>query len=169
MFVLVVPAFVACGGGDDDDDDDGGSSQVPGGSSGSNSGSKSDAKLPQVKAGNYGSGKVHIEITGDKDLKLDLDGNGFAQDGYALFTYAGTDATVAIALSNESEDTPGAVTVTHKDVATAAEWGSDCKITFEQSGGTAKGDFSCDTVDGIQPGGTKSYRIKLKGTFSAGP
>ena len=87
VLVLLLPALGACGSsGDDDDDDDGSSPFGDRGSEATKPGKTSDVKLPNVKAATYGSGKAHIEISGDKNQTLDLDGGAIAQDGFALFT-----------------------------------------------------------------------------------
>ena len=102
--MLLLPVLAACGGGGDDDDDSGDAGPgASGSSSNSNKGGNSDAKLPQVKAATYGSGKVHVEISGDRDEKIDVDGSGIAQDGFALFTYASDNAGVQISFNNDSQ------------------------------------------------------------------
>ncbi len=171
ILVSLLPVLVACGSSGDDDDDDPGDA-APGASRSSSDtkkGGDSDVKLPAIKAAVYGSGKVHVEVSGDKDQKVDADGNGIAQDGFALFTYSNNDVSVQISFSNESKDEPGGVFVTTKEVVTGGPWGEDCKVTLEQSDGKAKGEFSCDTIDALEPGTAKTHRVKLKGTFTAGP
>lgn len=170
ILVLLLPALVACGSsGDDDDDDDGSSPFGDGGSQATKSGKRSDVKLPNIKAATYGSGKAHIEISGDKTQKIDLEGNGIAQDGFGLFTYVGSDGSIQISVSSTSGESPGGFGLTTTEVATGGEWGKECTVTMEQTGAEAKGEFSCDTLDALQPGSAKTHRVKVKGTFSAGP
>ncbi len=177
LLVCLVPALVACGSSGDDDDDDDDPSDAGPGASGSSSGTKkggdADVKLPEIKAATYSSGKMQIEVSGDKSQKLDLDGSGLAQDGFAFFNYGsdkGGVSGVAITMtSGDAEDSPGGFTFSTSEFATAGEWGNECKVSFEQFDGKAKGEFSCDTIDAVQPGGTKVFRVKVKGTFTAGP
>ncbi len=166
--VLALPVVLACGGGDDDDDDSG----LPGGGSGSSqptTGSSSDAKIPKINDGNYSKAKVHVEITGDRKQTVDLDGGGIATGGFGLFTYAGSDATIQISLSGTAGEVPGGIFVTTKEVVTGGEWGKQCKVSIDQSGGKVKGEYSCDKLDAVDPGATKTYKVNLKGTFSAEP
>jgi hypothetical protein len=114
---------------------------------------------------------VSIEISGDKKVKIDADGNGTAVPGFALLTYIAGDnnASVQIGIQSDDDENAGAVAITHKDVVTTGAWGQDCKVTVTESGGKLNGEFTCDNVDALEPGSTKSLKVKLKGTFSAGP
>jgi hypothetical protein len=169
--------MLACGGGDDDDSDDSSSDDSGADSeSGDDSdnddrddeGEDSDANIPDIEAAFYGSGEVRIKITGDKDLEIRAEGNGIAQEGFALFTYQSSDASVQIGLSNVEGEPPGAIAVTTSEISTAAEWGRDCTVSLDQSDGEASGEFSCDEVDALVPGSTDTIRVKLEGTFTAG-
>lgn len=171
ILVAAFPLLVACGSsGDDDvddDDADNGTSDDSGASSG-DSGS-SDADIPDIKAGAYASGTVHIEITGDKDIEVDAEGGGIAQEGFALLTYQNDDASVQIAFSSAEGDAPGAVALTTSEIVTGGEWGKDCTVSLDQSDGEVRGEFSCDEVDALVPGSLDELHVKLKGTFTAEP
>jgi hypothetical protein len=180
IFLALFPLMVACGGGGDDDDSDSsdGSDENSAAQDGrdddgddsdsdNDNGDDSDAGIPDIEAAFYGSGEVHIQVTGDKDFEIDAEGNGIAQEGFALFTYQNADASIQIAFSSASGEPPGGVSVTARDLATAAEWGRDCQFTFDQSDDEATGEFTCDEIDALVPGSTESVTVKITGTFKA--
>jgi hypothetical protein len=173
LFSIFLPAMLilaACGGGDDDessgdgDDDDGGdttSSVNRGDKKGSN-----DSKIPTLKDGGFGGGSVHIEYSGGKDFKGDFEGNGIAQGGFTLLTFVSDHGSVLISFQPDSKDEPGGLAITTKDISTAGEWGVDCSITAEEEGNKLEGEFECDEIEAIEPGGVKSHKVRVKGNFS---
>lgn len=180
--LALVPALLlaaSCGGGDDDDDgkdsggDDGGStssSSSPGTGSGSGSGSgpgNKKVEIPAIKDGTFATAKVHIEVSGGKTLKLDLDGSGIALNKLAMITVSTPEASVQVVAQGDSKDEPGAVSFTTKELSTAAGFGEHCSVKITDGDKELKGEFDCGEVDAIEPGTVKTYRVKLKGTFSA--
>lgn len=167
VLVSSLALLVACGSSGDDDDDSENDTSDEDGETSQRDGDSSDVEIPDVKSGAYRSGSVKIEITGDKDIDIEADGNGFAQEGFALLSYQSSDANVQIALSTLEGEPPGAVSVTTSEVVTGGEWGTHCEITVEQDGGKITGEFSCEDVEAISPGSVDQLEVTLKGTFSA--
>lgn len=181
--LALIPALLmlaACGGGDDDDDSSGDndvgadatSAANNGGgtrstaTSGGNKGSKAKVDVPTVRDGTFGEGSVHVEYSGGKDFKGDVEGNGIAQEGYTLLTFGDRDAAVILTFQHDSKDEPGTISITTNDLFTTAEWGSDCSVTVEDGDKELKGEFECDQVEGVEPGSTKSHKVRVKGNFS---
>ncbi len=169
LAVLPVLLFVSACGGDDDEssngDDDSGSSSSS--SNGSSSSSKNSVDIPKIKDANFEKAKAHIEVSGGKDFKLDLDGNGLALDGFALLTFATNDGSVQISANGSEKEEPGGFAVTTKELASGGGWGSDCSVKVTDGDKELKGEFDCKQVEGIEPGGVKTYKVHIKGTFSA--
>ena len=177
--LLLTPALLvaaACGGGDDDDDDSGGddssgsgSTSSAGGQGGSSSGDSKGKNLdiPKIRDGNFEAAKANIVVSGDRDFKLDMQGNGLATGGFALLTFVSSDVSVQLAFQSDSKDEAGGVSLSGKDLATAAAWGADCSVKVTDDDKELKGEFECKGIDGLQPGTVKGLKVTLKGTFSA--
>lgn len=171
--LAVLPALLllsACGGDDDDSkngDDSSGSSSSSSSSNGSSGSSKYAIDIPKIKDGNFEKAKAHVEVSGDKDFKVDMDGNGLATNGFALLTFSDGDGSVQVTLNGTEKDSAGGAAVTTKDLATGGGWGQDCSVKVTDSDKELKGEFECKQVEGIQPGGVKTYKVHVKGTFSA--
>lgn len=189
--LAVIPAlvlFAACGG----DDDNGGSIAGPGSSgsgsnssssgSGSNSSSSSSSSnansgpgsasnkvtIPDIKDGGYSNGKLHIEISGDKDFKGDVGSvSGITLNKLTLLNFGATDWSLNLTFQPDSKSEAGAVAFQSKDIATAAEWGKQCSVTVSDSAETLKGEFSCVKVDATDIKAAKVYKVTIKGDFTA--
>ena len=159
----LVLLFTACGSSGDDDDDS--SDEATPGSSSSNSGSNKSS-VSDIKNGNYRSGKVHVEVSGDAKGTFDADGTGYADGGIALLTYGSRDAAVLLSFEENGD---GALSVTTNDYAGAWDWGKDCKLNADQSDDGFEGEFSCEKVEAVSPTSTKTFKLSIKGTFTAGP
>ncbi len=181
VMLLPIALFAACGG-DDDDTGSGDTGQTATAeSSGDGDETPSDdatdegeddegdggSERPKFDDGAYSKGEVHVEISGDRDVTVDAEGNGFVSGGFALFTYASSDASVILGFSGEDEPDPGAISITLEELATGAEWGTDCELTVDQSDSSVEGEFSCDDVEGIATGSTDVLKVDIRGTFSA--
>ncbi|MBE0610006.1 MAG: hypothetical protein IH609_11525 [Dehalococcoidia bacterium] len=173
--LVLIPALAllgACGGGDDDDsggdsDDSNGGSSSPTRSSGDASrSSNGDADIPAIKDGAFADGEVHVEVSGDKDFKVDLKGNGYATGGYTLLTFGSEEASVLLTFQADSKEEPGGLFVTHTVLATAGEWGTDCTVTVDESANEVKGEFECKDLDAVQPGTVNAYEVRVLGNFS---
>ncbi|MGE0601451.1 MAG: hypothetical protein AB7J35_18550 [Dehalococcoidia bacterium] len=177
LLLLVIPliaVFAACGGGGDDDDDDSGS---PGDSpfapkdtkdSGSSSGSPSSSKvtIAEFEDGNFSTGTVHVEVTGDVKTSFDADGSGIATNGFALLTFTSGNNAIQMTFSRGAGEDPGGLAVTTEKVVTGGAWGADCSQKITDSDKELKGEFECKDVDGIAPGSIKSYKVSVKGNFT---
>lgn len=172
--LILIPALAilgACGGGDDDSDDggddDAGASSSPANTSGDGSrSSNGSADIPAIKDGAFADGEVHVEVSGDKDFKFDVKGNGIATGGYTLLTFASDEATVILAFQADSNDEPGGLSVTNTALATAGEWGKDCTVTLDEGANELKGEFSCKDIDAVQPGSANTFEVRISGNFS---
>ncbi len=173
--LVLIPALAllgACGGGADDDsggDSDDSSEQAssPTRSSGDASrSSNGDVDIPAIKDGAFADGEVHVEVSGDKDFKVDLKGNGYATGGYTLLTFASEEASVLLTFQADSKEEPGGLFVTHTVLATAGEWGTDCTVTVDEGANEVKGEFECKDIDAVQPGTVNTYEVRIKGNFS---
>jgi hypothetical protein len=173
--LVLIPALAllgACGGGDDDDsggdsDDSNGGSSSPTRSSGDASrSSNGSTNIPAIKDGAFATGEIHLEVSGDKDFKADLEGNGYAAGGYTLLTFVGDAGSVFLAFQADSKEAPGGFSLTHTDLAAGGEWGAGCTVTVDEIGDDLKGEFSCKELEGIAPGSIKSYKVRIKGDFS---
>lgn len=189
MSLVAIPALfllASCGG----DDDNAGSIAGPG-SSGSSSNSSSNSSsagsgsnwtsgssssssnsglkvtIPEIKDGTF-QGKVHVEVSGDKDFKGDIPSvGGLTLNGLTLLNFSDNDRTISLVFQQGSKDDRGGMTFSSKEIATADGWGEHCSVTVEESGGTLKGDFSCAKLDAADPRSpTKAYKIKMTGNFS---
>ncbi len=171
LLVLVpcLALLASCGGDDDSDDSSGGDDASSATTAKGDAGGTSNlsVKVPAIKDGNFEKGTVHIEVSGGKDFKVDLEGNGLATNGFALLTFASNDASVQISLSNDSKNEPGGLALTARQLATGGGWGTDCSVSVNDGDKELKGEFECKQVDGIEPGSVKTHRVHLKGTFSA--
>ncbi len=168
LFVLVVALLAlgaACGGSDDSGDDDDASADS--GSSGNTPNkSKKSVTVPKISDGAYGSGKIHIEITGDKKQTVDLEGGGFASGGALVLTYGDTEVSSFLSFSSNKGDEAGGMVITTKQVATAGAWGEECDFTFSESGDSVSGEFTCEKIEALEVGSAKSHRITVKAKFS---
>jgi hypothetical protein len=172
--LILIPALAilrACGGGDDDSDDGGddaaGASSSPANTSGDGSSSSNgNANIPAIKDGAFAEGEVHVEVSGDKDFKMDVEGNGIATGGYTLLTFTDDEATVILAFQAGSEEEAGGLSLTHTALATAGAWGGDCTVNLDESANELKGEFSCKDIAAVQPGSANTYEVSLKGNFS---
>lgn len=164
----VVLAFAACGGGDDSDDSDNpfSSGDEKSGDSKSSNGDDFDVKVPIMKDGVLGDGTAHIQVSGDRDMKLDPKGNGIINGGFALLTFTNSDATVILSFQPGSKDEPGAISFTTKDISTAGEWGADCSVTVDDGAKELKGEFSCKELEAVSPTTTKNFKVKISGSFT---
>ncbi len=173
--LVLIPALAllgACGGGGDDDDsggdsdDSSGQASSPTAASGDSRSSNGDADIPSIKDGAFADGEVHVEVSGDKDFKIDLKGNGIATGGYTLLTFVSDEASVILAFQAGSKDEAGGLSITHTKLATAGAWGTDCTVTIDEGANEVKGEFSCKDIEGIEPGSVKTYKVRVSGTFS---
>ncbi len=179
--LVLIPALAllgACGGGDDDSDGEAGddspasgsgsgASASPAGGGGDNGASSDkDAAFQAIKDGMFGDGKVHVEISGDKDAEIDAPGNGLATGGYTLLTFGNDKASVLMAFQGDSKEAPGALSVTTEEFATAGEWGTQCTVTLDDGADELKGDFECKEVEAVDIRAAKTYKVRIKGNFS---
>ncbi|MBA4181246.1 MAG: hypothetical protein C0506_11710 [Anaerolinea sp.] len=176
LTLLLLPLFaflVACGGsGDSSDDASNGSDTTGPGKPGSASGSgsqksKKSGTIPDIKDGAFQKGTIRVEITGDKRSTVNLDGNGYAQSGALLLTYASNEAGAFLTFVPEKSDDEGGFAITTKELATAGTWGKECDMTVDAQGEKVSGEFECNKIDAVVPGEAKTYRINLKVKFSA--
>jgi hypothetical protein len=190
MSLVAIPAlFLLAGCGGDDDNSAGvqgpgssgsssssssnspssGSGSSPGSGNNSSSSSNSGLKvtIPEIKDGTF-QGKVHVEVSGDKDFKGDIPSvGGLTLNGLTLLNFSDNDRTISLVFQQGSKDDRGGMTFSSKEIATADGWGEHCSVTVEESGGTLKGDFSCAKLDAADPRSpTKAYKIKMTGNFS---
>lgn len=172
--LILVPAlalFGACGGSDGDSDDSGdsgnGAASSPAASNDdATRSSNGSAGIPAIKDGTFGDGEVHVEISGDKQLKLDVKGNGMATGGFALLTFASEDAAVTLTLQAGSKEAPGALSITTADLATAGEWGTACTVNIDDGANELKGEFGCKEIEAVDPKTVKTYKLRISGDFS---
>jgi hypothetical protein len=171
LLALVIGLAVACGGDDDDasNDSDGKAPGFGGGSGASAKDQKSGkVSIAKSKDGNYPSGKVHIEVSGERKDTRDLEGTGFAQSGTLLLAFGSDDATMSLNFASDGNSGPGGFAVTTKDYSTAAEWGDGCDVELKSDGGKVSGSFSCASINAIKvSSGLPEYKVSVKGTFSA--
>ena len=168
--------FVACGGSGDDADDSSDrandKSSDKTNNSGSTSGSKSNSKkkvtIPDFKEGEYSSGKATIEVTGDKRQTISLDGAGVFLNGILLLNYNSGDQSLLITLTKAKGEEPGGLFLTTKEISSGGAWGEACEFNAETSGDKITGDFLCDNIEAIDLKAVKTYKVTLKGKFSAG-
>lgn len=170
LALLPVLILSACGGDDDDSDagDNGSSSSSSSpAASGGNGSSKNSVSIPAIKDGSFGNAKLHIEVSGGKDTTLDLQGSGLGTNGLTLLGFSTSDGSAQVTLQGDSKSEQGGLALTTKGIATGGGWGSDCSVKVDDGAKELKGEFDCKQVDGVEPGGTKTYKVRLKGTFSA--
>jgi len=174
--LILIPALAllgACGGGGDDDDSGGDSDDSSDQASspttsggGSSRSSNGDVDIPAIKDGAFADGEVHVEVSGDKDFKFDVKGNGIATGGYTLLTFGNDEASVILAFQAGSKDEAGGLSITHTKLATAGAWGTDCTVTIDEGANEVKGEFSCKDIEGIEPGSANTFEVSIKGDFS---
>lgn len=177
LMLLLLPAFsllaASCGGSSDSSDDSSNSSGNSGdGKSSSASGpgsqkGKKEGVVSGVKDGAFEKGSVTVEISGDKRANMTFEGGGYAQSGFVLLNFGNNDGSVLLTFVPDKSEDEGGMAVTLKDVATAGSWGDDCHATVNVQDARLSGEFQCDKIDAVVPGEAKTYRIKLKGKFSA--
>ncbi len=109
---------------------------------------------------------MHVEVAGDKDVKIDAPGNGLATGGYTLLTFGNDKASVILAFQADSKEAPGALSITTEEFATAGEWGTDCTVTVDDGANELKGEFDCKDVEAVDARTAKAYEIRIKGSFS---
>lgn len=169
-FIPALAILGACGGSDDDadvsDDADEGSSSPSANNGGATRGSNNTAKVPTIKDGAFDEGTVHIEVSGQKDFKLDAEGNGITMGGFTLLTFANDDATVILTFQVDSKEEPGGVAITATQLSTAGSWGKECTVTAEDGTKELKGEFTCKEVEGVDSKTVKTYKVKVTGKFS---
>ena len=164
LLALPALALLAACGGDDDSDDAGGDA-----SSGSTKGAKSSsggATIPTIKDGNFTEGTVSLQVSGGQDLKVDAKGNGIANGGFALLTFANDEATVILSIQGGSKDEPGGIAITTKKFATAGDWNKECTLSVNDGATELKGEFSCKDIDAVDPTSAKTYKLRATGKFT---
>lgn len=173
--LVLIPALAilgACGGGDDDNsggdsDDSSGGSPSPTTTTGDDSrSSNGGANISAIKDAVFADGEVHVEVSGDKDFKIDVKGNGLATGGSVLLTFGSDKATVILAFQADSKEAPGGLSVTTEDISTAGEWGTDCTVTMDDGANELKGEFECENVEAVDIRAAKVYEVRMKGNFS---
>ncbi len=170
--LVVLPALLllsACGGDDDDsgNGDDSSGDSSPSSSNGSSGSSKNSVNISKIKDGGFSTAKVHIEVSGGKDFKMDLEGNGLATSGFALLAFTSDDGSVQLTLNGTDKDEPGGIGLTARQLASGGGWGQDCSVKSEDGDKELKGEFECKDVEGIEPGSVKTHKVRIRGTFSA--
>lgn len=166
MMLLALGSLATACGGDDSDDSGDDATSADDDKGDSKSSNKNDVKVPTIKDGVLADGSAHVEVSGDKDLKLDPKGGGFIQGGFALLTFTNSEATVILSFQPDSKDEPGGLSFTTKDVSTAGEWGKDCSVTVDDGAKELKGDFSCKELEAVSPTTTKNFKVKINGSFT---
>ncbi len=178
LALLALLSFAACGGGT-------GGSGTDGGGDGTNSGETAAGEtptqppaaggggdLPDIADGLYAAGTVHLEVSGDKSLNVDLaliPGASSTTNGATLLFYGsgeGQDAT-ALTIVLEAEAGPG-FNLTSPVVLSAGGRASGCRFEVTTNDGSGlEGTFSCSGIDGMVAGGLENPQIDVRATFSA--
>ncbi|MEP7217189.1 MAG: hypothetical protein ABI782_13140 [Anaerolineaceae bacterium] len=172
LLTLAIGALItACGGDDNSDSSTKDSSTKDTGGSGASkqtaNPSGGSIKIPAIKDGAFQDGVTNIEISGEKNLKIDGKGNGIVSSGFTLLTYVGSGGTAAqFAFQADTPDSPGGVTITGGEVVTGGQWGRECTVSLSDNPKELKGEFSCKNADALL-NGTKSAKVNVKGTFTA--
>ncbi len=178
LALLALLSFAACGGGT-------GGSGTDGGGDGTNPGETAAGEtpteapaaggggdLPDIADGPYAAGTVHLEVSGDKSLNVDLaliPGVSSTTNGATILFYQsgeGQDAT-ALTIVLEAEAGPG-FNLTSPVVLSAGGRAEGCRFDFTRNDGSGlTGTLSCSGIDGMAAGGLENPQIDVRATFSA--
>jgi hypothetical protein len=121
--------------------------------------------LKPVEDGNFTSGQLHVEMTGDRTATVDATGNGFAGGGVAVLTFVDSANTSLTTIGFSTVEEVG-LAVQIGTVATAVNWGDGCTATITRQDATGiSGEFTCQDVPGIDT--ADALTLSLQGTFSA--
>jgi len=129
------------------------------------SGGSSD--IPDVPNGAWSTGRIHVEVSGDKASNFESDGSGATTGGVTSAAYAqNAGSTVSLGFGRGQE---GAISVTTAGVSTVGTFGKECDITFTKhdAAGIAA-DFACTGLSAVDTS-TTVYKIDAKGNFTLAP
>jgi len=129
------------------------------------SGGSSD--IPDVPNGAWSTGRIHVEVSGDKASNFESDGSGATTGGVTSAAYAqNAGSTVSLGFGSGQE---GAISVTTAGVSTVGTFGKECDITFTKhdAAGIAA-DFACTGLSAVDTS-TTVYKIDAKGNFTLAP
>ena len=125
------------------------------------------AEIPDIPDGNWNSGRVHVEVTGDSSAAFESDGTGQTTGGFTAAEYnANPPNRVNIGLS----DGQSAIGIETDEVATTGTFGQDCDIEFtsvDASGVSAE--FTCEGLPAVSSSSTDTYTIDVTGNFTLAP
>ena len=178
LALLVLLSFAACSGGTGGGGTDGGGDGTnPGETAAGETPTQAPAAgggedLPDIADGLYAAGTVHLEVSGDKSLNVDLaliPGASSTTDGATSLFYVsgeGQDAT-ALSIVLEAEAGPG-FSLSSPVVFSAGGRAEGCRFEFTRNDGSGlTGTLSCSGIDGIAAGGLENPQIDVRATFSA--
>jgi hypothetical protein len=127
----------------------------------------SPADIPDIPDGNWNSGRIHVEVTGDSSASFESDGTGQTTGGFTAAEYnANPPNRVNIGLS----DGQSAIGIETGEVATTGTFGQDCDIEFtsvDASGVSAE--FTCEGLPAVSSSSTDTYTIDVTGNFTLAP
>ena len=178
LALLALLSFAACSGGTGGGGTDGGGDGTnPGETAAGETPTEAPAAggggdLPDIADGLYAAGTVHLEVSGDKSLNVDLaliPGASSTTDGATSLFYVsgeGQDAT-ALSIVLEAEAGPG-FNLSSPVVISAGGRAEGCRFEFTRNDGSGlTGTLSCSGIDGMVAGGLENPQIDVRATFSA--
>jgi len=123
--------------------------------------------IPDIPDGNWNSGRVHVEVSGDSSAAFESDGTGQTTGGFTAAEYnENPSGRVNIGLS----DGQSAIGIETDEVATTGTFGQDCDIEFtsvDASGVSAE--FTCEGLPAVSSSSTETYTIDVTGNFTLAP
>lgn len=177
LALLVLLSFAACGGGTGGGGTDGGGDGTnPGGTAAGETPTQAPAAggggdLPDIADGLYAAGTVHLEVSGDKSLNVDLaliPGASSTTNGATLLVYGSVEGQDATALTIVLAEAGNGFNLTSPVVLSAGGRASGCRFEVTRNDGSGlQGTFSCSGIDGMVAGGLENPQIDVRATFSA--
>jgi hypothetical protein len=123
-----------------------------------------DAEIPAVDDGNWTSGTIHMEVTGDREATFDAAGSGSSLDGVTSAAFTDASNAVSIGLGGSEES---AISLTADGVSTVGGFRTNCTIDFtEVEASSLAADFECNDLEAISTSVTETYTIDVTGNFT---
>lgn len=166
----------ACGGSDGSNDadsaDTGGATPTsPGGGDGEGDGGDlpgSGVDFPDLGQHDFNTGRIHLEMSGDQSVSIEIDGIGSTTDGFLNAVFR-DDNRAALAIFGLSSD-GATVSFTMDGISSGGNFGTECSMDLtkaDESG--VQADFTCHDMPGYGTDSTTLLSIDAEGSFTLAP
>jgi hypothetical protein len=121
--------------------------------------------IPKIADQTWSTGRIHVELSGDKSANFESDGSGATLGGVTSAAFAQNVPNVAsIGLGGGEES---AISLTAGGVSTVGGFSTKCSISFTKNDDAGlAADFACDGLDAVATSSTDAFKVNVKGHFT---